>query len=248
MNLQTILPPSPGKIYTSFLKAVPNSNLYLIKSYDKISYTNMGVIFQVTLMILFYSIMYTIKDEKEKPFIKKDEPNTYWNTLKNRSKVLGLFVKNNTPIQVKLCNIIQYVSLTFGINAVFYMELPVQSVSDFVLISLPATVWGLAINIGMQIPVAKFMSAYENEDRTQLKANMKKFWIISTVYMVISTYFCSIFCMVRPEFQANWLRTSCFGLFKTFCNCFWLSFVSFKLSEYSNKDSSKEIGETKKQQ
>lgn len=238
MNITKLLPPPPMKFVSHLTKVLPESNIYLFKHPSYISIANYGALFQMTLIIIAVSFIYLYRLSKEKiQIFKRDpEPQTYWNAVKGRSKIIGLFIKNNTPILIKLINIVEYMSITLAINAMFYKEPEINSVSDFILLSLPGTIYGLAFNIISQIPIDRLAAAYEEESEVEMaKRKINRFFILSIVYMIIAFYFTVVFCGAYSHFVKGLIVLTCQGFVVTFGNIFLITALIYFGREYYNK-------------
>lgn len=238
MNISKLLPPPPMQFVSNFKKVLPESNIYLFKHPSYVSITNYGALFQLTLIIIALSLIYLYRLSKEKiQIFKRDpEPETYWNVVKKRSKIIGLFIKNNTPILIKLINIVEYMSITLAINAMFYKEPEINSVKDFILLSLPGTIYNLAINIISQIPIDSLAAAYEEENEVEMaKKKINNFFLLSLVYMTIAFYFTVVFCGAHSHFVKGLIVLTCQGFFVTFGNIFLITALIYYGSKYYKK-------------
>ena len=228
MNFTKLMPPSPNKIVSSFTTVLPNSNLHLMKKPFHASFFNYSAVFQLTLNLIAYSLMYFYNSIEKNIVVtkKEEEKRTYWTILKNRSKIISLFVTNNTPVFIKLIYIVEYMSATLAINAIFYKEPSVSSLSDYILLTLPRVCYGFAINVLVHIPIDRLVKAFEEEGDIEIaKKKIKRFFLLTSIYMGLSLYFCAVFSSVFQHFDVGLLVYTCQGYLITFVNCFIMSGV-----------------------
>ena len=229
--LDRIMPPHPKDVAISFAKTIPNSNIYLMAQPQKmeLAKANWGTFIQCTLIPIHLGLLFIlfnmIKNMKKRPtYIKKKEPKTYWEITKANSRVISLFLKTSTPLILKIDYLIVYASVNLGVNAIFYKETVIKSISDFVLLDFNRSIFGLIIGITLMNINASFSDAFENEKFTleDIKKSIKNYLKVSLIMMIISLYLCSIFCYEFRSMQDNWFWGSLIGFCKTFSYRFFM--------------------------
>ena len=223
--------PSVGEMVTSFKVTPYDTNIYISKNFTKVS-MNYGMIIQFFLGITNTLLMTVYFSQKSKTFNVEQEVNkdSYWEIVKDRHKVIALFRKTSVPFLIKLTYIIEYISMIFALNCIFYNFKPINSIKDYLIIVLPRICYSYVICVLIQMIVANY--AY-NKDKTDQM--IKKYCYVIAIIMIFSTYYCTIFCNVFPDYQFTLISYTIQGLGITFCTPFFMSYLIYMLNKYMKK-------------
>lgn len=223
--------PSVGEMVTSFKVTPYDTNIYISKNFTKVS-MNYGMIIQFFLGITNILLMTIYFSQKTKTFNEEQEVNkdSYWEIVKDRHKVIALFRKTSVPFLIKLTYIIEYISMIFALNCIFYNFKPINSIKDYLVIVLPRICYSYVICVLIQMIVANY--AYNKDKSDQM---IKKFCYVIAIIMMFSTYFCTIFCNVFPDYQFTLISYTIQGLGITCCTPFFMSYLIYMLNKYMKK-------------
>ncbi|MCQ2816379.1 MAG: hypothetical protein MJ252_03845 [archaeon] len=255
MNFTKLMPPHPKAAITSFVQTIPQSNIYMMAHPHHMEFTraNWGTFVQCTLIAIHVGIMLyylnSIKDKKQRPtYVKRKEPETYWEIVKANSRVISLFLKTNTPLILKIDYLIHYASICFGVNAIFYKEPVINDLSDFICLNLTRSMTGLIICCTILAFTSAYLDCYEDEKKTQedIFKSLQQFLYISLGFMVLSLYISSIFCYEFRNMQDNWFWGGLQGFCMTFSYRFFLPYGMHIASKiiFGNKPTSGTIEKT----
>ena len=225
--------PSVGEMVTSFKVTPYDTNIYISKNFTKVS-INYGMIIQFFLKITNLFLMSIYFSQKTKTFNVEPKVNkdNYWEIVKDRHKVIALFRKTSVPFLIKLTYIIEYISMIFALNCIFYNFKPINSIKDYLIIVLPRISYSYVICVLIQMIVANY--AY-NKDKSDLM--IKKYCYVIAIIMIFSMYYCTIFCNVFPDYQLALINYTIQGLGITFCTPFFMSYIIYMMNKYMKKKS-----------
>lgn len=223
--------PSVGEMLTSFKVTPYDTNIHLSKNFTKVS-MNYGMIVQFFLGITNSLLMLLYFSQKShttypEPEINKD---SYWEILKNRHKVIALFRKTGVNFIIKLTYIIEYISMIFALNCIFYNFKPINSIKEYLIIVLPRICYSYVICVLIQMIVANYAYNQDKSDKI-----IKKYCYVIAIIMLFSMYYCSIFCSVYPDYQYTLISYTVQGLGITLCTPFFMSLLIFILNKYMKK-------------